>query len=111
MRAEIARRRACIALLSLAAWTAPAPAQETGEDARETHRRALEADRRAHLLERSAAEEARGDLGKPSTRVRDAKLCENTRVYYQSTCGSTFVPRTRNPRCAEADALLRQNCG
>ena len=73
-------------------------------------RRVLEEERRANQLRRSAAEESRTDLARPTERAKDPKACEDARLYYQMACGAPYSPKSRSMRCAEAQVAYRQSC-
>jgi hypothetical protein len=78
------------------------------QDLPEKAKQSLEEERRTRQLERSIQEQARTDALKPP--ARDPRACEGARINYQAHCGSSFAPRWRSPRCAEAEALLQQSC-
>jgi hypothetical protein len=80
------------------------------QDLPDPARRVLEEDRRAEQLKRSEAEEKRSWLSSPPERKRDARACEGSRVEVQMYCGAPHSAKSRSMRCAEADALYKQNC-
>jgi hypothetical protein len=47
---------------------------------------------------------------RPSARPRDARACNNARLYYQMSCGAPGSYRSASRSCAEAYALYRENC-
>jgi|SRR5882762_10287720 hypothetical protein len=80
------------------------------QDLPDPGRRVFDDDRRAEQLKRSEAEEKRSGLGSPPERKPDARACEGSRVEVQMYCGAPQSAKSRSLRCAEAEALYRQNC-
>jgi hypothetical protein len=95
-------RRVLLALVLLAS--------ASGAQDLDAQKRTLDEERRANQLRRSASEEARSDLARPAERVRDPKVCEDARVYYQLACGAPYSARSRSMRCTEAELAYRQSC-
>ena len=95
-------------LLLVLVWPCVALAQDAAQDALDAQRQQLDQDRRTRQAERSRTEQTRNDSAKLP--AKDPRICESSRVNYQTSCGSAFAPRWNSRRCAEAEMLLRQNC-
>ena len=72
--------------------------------------RSLEVEKQMLDAERQERQKQRPDLSRPVEKKRDAKACENARVNYQVSCGSSVAPKYRRANCREAEIFLRQNC-
>jgi hypothetical protein len=92
--------------IAILLWLSVATAQ--AQDLRD---RSLEAEKRMLEAERLEREKQRPELSRPVEKKRDAKACENARVNYQVSCGSSVAPKYRSPACREAELFVRQNCG
>ena len=81
-----------------------------GEELSDSHKRLLEEDRRASQRKISAGGNKAMDRSSPVERPRDARACENARIYYQTACGAPYSARSRSVRCMEAEVFYQRSC-